>query len=180
MKALSIVLLTMMSLSIQAANYKASCISMARSKNMSSSATSEVCKFANKHTASCISMARAKNMSSDTTAEVCSSATSSSASCISMARAKYMSSDATTEACFNASSETASCIHMARSKNMSSDSTAEMCASQEPIFEARAVQSELDEQRLRVLLIDALVNIDSNPERAKAHIQNILLEMELD
>jgi hypothetical protein len=179
MKKLTILLFGLaLSYQTMASQYTASCINFARAKNMSSSTTAKVCKNATAHTASCINFARARNMSSSSTVIACSNATKHSASCINMARARNMSSDATAVVCSNASSNTASCINISRARNMSSDSTAEVCS--EEAREEVSQSSFNNESRLKILLLDALANIDSNPERAKAHIQNILLELEME
>ncbi|OUR95484.1 hypothetical protein A9Q84_16760 [Halobacteriovorax marinus] len=182
MKKLSLVIITLfISINISA-GYKAQCINIARIKGMSSKSVAVVCSSPTEHTTSCINIARIKGMSSKSVGIACKNATPNTSVCINIARTKGMSSNSVAIACKNASSETAACINIARIQGMSSNSVADLCSEEEMYqnVEGHDYVQGLSEERLRIMLIDTLVNIESNPERAKATIQNILLELELE
>ena len=163
------------------ASHKASCISAAKDAGMGSNFVSKVCEKANKHTAACVSAAKRTGMGSAYVAAACSEATSHSPSCVAISRSTGMGSNFTADVCQNANLETLNCIKVAREKGMGSEFVVETCKNNEYVSpNSSQYDSALDRDRLKIMLIDALANIDANPERAKANIQNILLEIELN
>lgn len=181
MKKLSLAIISLLiSMSISAGN-KAQCINISRIKGMSSKSVAIACAEPTTYTAQCLNIARIKGMSSMASADACKNATAHSGACINIARIKGMSSNATAKTCKNAISDTGSCVNVARTQGMSSNSVADLCAEEETHNEGEHNSYQgMSEQRLKIMLLDTLVNIETNPERAKATIQNILLELELE